>query len=103
MLETLWNEGVSCMPVFEWFKRFGEVHDVEDDPRSSQLTPQNPQTGAKIYELVVRYCGMAIKLVEDQGTLTERLFVRFFMKIWERGKFVLHSFMGEQKEHSHNT
>jgi len=40
------------------------------------------------FEMVVKYCGMTIKLMEDQGTLTEILYVRFFMEIFERGRSV---------------
>lgn len=32
-----------------------------------------------MFEMVFKYCGLTIKLMEDQGTLTEILFVIFFM------------------------
>lgn len=89
ILETVdGNETISRTLVFG-YKRFGrELEDLDDGRRSVWPLPaRNPETVAKVREPLGRNCRIAL-LLSIKGTLTGRIFIRFFVKRWERGRSV---------------
>jgi len=74
------------MLMFEWFKRLEGYMTLKIIQGLFNCKLLKIWGWLQMFEMVVKYCGMTIKLMEDQGTLTEILFVIFFMKICERGR-----------------
>ena len=73
--------------AFECFKQFREIAgDLEEDPNIGQpWIALNAETVAEVRQLVERHDRVILELVDDQCTLTRRRFVRFIIKLWEKG------------------
>jgi hypothetical protein len=74
--------------IVEWFKRFTNGHeDLQNGLRSGHpSTTPNADTIATVLETVTRDRGWAVGMMEDELKLIKRRFVKFYVKLYGRGR-----------------